>query len=128
MKVAFATNDEIHVNSHFGFCETFSVYEITQDKYEKLSPQKVVVEEIMEESGRIDARVNAVSDCTLLFITQIGPSAAARVTKNKIMPIKVKDGTPILEQLDRLLEMLKNKPPLWLAKVLNEGKEKDEVI
>lgn len=126
MKVAFATDDEKHVNSHFGFCETFSVYELSLGKYEKLAPRKVVIVQNMEEAGRIEARVNAVNDCTLLFITQIGPAAAARVTRNKIMPIKVEDGTTIQEQLDRLMFMLKNRPPLWLAKALNESKLKDE--
>lgn len=121
MKVAFATDDTKHVNSHFGFCYKFAVYEVTPGKYQELPARDVVVEKNMEESGRIEARLNAVVDCTLLFITQIGPAAAARVTRNKIMPIKVEDGTSIVDQLNRLMEMLKKKPPVWLAKALNES-------
>lgn len=128
MKVAFATNDAKHVNSHFGFCEKFAVYEVTHGKYVELPARQVVIEQNMEESGRIEARVNAVKDCTLLFITQIGPAAAARVTRNKIMPIKVEEGTTIEQQLNRIMDMLKNKPPVWLTKALNESDLMGEMI
>ncbi|MNE99204.1 hypothetical protein D3C80_1978460 [compost metagenome] len=54
---------------------------------------------------------------------QIGASAAARVTRRKIMPVKVPFGSPIDEQVKRLVEMLQGKPPMWLAKVLRAEEE-----
>lgn len=43
------------------------------------------------------------------------------------MPVKVPPGSPIEEQLKRLVEMLQGKPPMWLAKVLRaEEAEKNE--
>lgn len=127
MKIAFASDDGEHVNTHFGFCEKFEIYEVTAKLYERLPAKIVEANQFIDEFGRIESRVNAVKDCTLLFITQIGPAAAARVTRNKIMPIKVDDGTKITEQLERLMTMLKNRPPLWLAKAINESAQKDEV-
>jgi len=56
-----------------------------------------------DEAGKIDSRLEAVSDCTLIFIMQIGASAAARVTRRKIMPVKVAMGSPIDEQVKRLV-------------------------
>lgn len=123
MKVAFATDDGKHVNTHFGFCDSFEIYSITDESYEKVKTSIVVSGEDQSENGRIENRLEAVIDCTLLFITQIGPAAAARVTRNKIMPIKVEDNSPIEVHLERLLTMLQSKPPMWLKKVLNESKK-----
>jgi len=124
MKVAFASDDGLTVNTHFGYAASFEVYEITTEKYEKLPKREVKLEEEESENSKIENRLHAVLDCTLLFINQIGPAAAARVTRNQIMPIKVDVNTSIQEQLERLLQMLQNKPPMWLAKAMqsvNEG-------
>ncbi|MGN8843889.1 NifB/NifX family molybdenum-iron cluster-binding protein [Niallia sp. HCP3S3_B10] len=123
MKIAFATDDGKHVDTHFGYTESFDIYDISKEKYEKVQTRVVSCASEISENNRIDYRINIIVDCKLLFITQIGPAAAARVTRNKIMPIKVKEGTLIQEQLDRLLLLLQSKPPLWLAKALNSEKE-----
>lgn len=129
MKVAFATDDERIVNSHFGRCELFIIYDITPEKYSWYTTRYVSSNPDDDEYGKIDKRVGAISDCSLVFVTQIGPTAAAKVTKQKIMPIKVETGTEILQQLDRLLVMLQNKPPLWLAKIMKqESQNREEVI
>ncbi|WP_258535713.1 nitrogen fixation protein NifX [Bacillus sp. 03113] len=128
MKVAFATGDGEHIDTHFGFCEAFDIYEITKEKYEKLVTREIADDLDGSENGRIEDRLNMVIDCTLLFITQIGPAAAARVTRSKIMPVKVKEGTSIQEQLDKLLAMLQTNPPLWLAKALNSREETESSL
>ncbi|UQZ33197.1 nitrogen fixation protein NifX [Paenibacillus sp. PK3_47] len=118
MKVAFATDDGSRVNAHFGQSPMFAVYNVTKNGGEFLELRRLPVVLNQDEAGKIDSRLEAVSDCTLLFIMQIGASAAARVTRRKIMPVKVPHGSPIEEQVKRLAEMLQGKPPMWLAKVL----------
>ena len=82
----------------------------------------------MMNSGELKNGLRPLTDCALVFITAIVPSAAARVTRNKIMPIKVEMGTGIKEQLDRLLLMLQNKPPLWLAKIMKQNNHDQEEV
>jgi len=119
VKVAFATDDGLRVNAHFGQSPMFAVYNITKSGAELVELRKLPDAFNMDEAGKIDSRLEAVSDCTLIFLMQIGASAAARVTRRKIMPVKVPFGSPVEEQVKRLLEMLQGKPPLWLAKVLH---------
>lgn len=129
MKIGFSTADGKTINTHFGHSESFDIYEINSKKYYKHMTRKVKIPENYRESSRIEARLNAISDCTILFITQIGPAAAARVTRSKIMPVKVNEGTEVIDQLDRLLIMLQNKPPLWLRKILNDSESlKEETL
>jgi nitrogen fixation protein NifX len=108
----------------------FAVYNVTKSGASLVELRKLPAVLNQDEAGKIDSRLDAVSDCTLIFIMQIGASAAARVTRRKIMPVKVPFGSPIEEQLKRLVEMLQGKPPMWLAKVLraeeNSGSEGGE--
>ncbi|SDY24322.1 nitrogen fixation protein NifX [Evansella caseinilytica] len=120
MKVAFASNDGVYINTHFGLANSFEIYDISAEKYHNAGPRFVMNRDDQGEGGRLEERVNSVADCTLLFITQIGPAAAARVTRSNIMPIKVDEDTRIVDQLERLQQLLKKKPPMWLAKAMNE--------
>ncbi|WP_150269555.1 nitrogen fixation protein NifX [Paenibacillus tepidiphilus] len=126
MKVAFATNDGSRVNAHFGQATLFAVYNVTKQGGELLEMRRIPAVLNQDEAGKIDSRIEAVGDCTLIFIMQIGASAAARVTRRKIMPVKVPMGSPIDEQVKRLVEMLQGKPPMWLAKVLRAEEEQAE--
>ncbi|WNS43443.1 nitrogen fixation protein NifX [Paenibacillus sp. MMS20-IR301] len=123
MKIAFATDDGNRVNAHFGQSPMFAVYNVTKAGAELIELRKLPAVLNQDEAGKIDSRLEAVGDCTLIFIMQIGASAAARVTRRKIMPVKVPPGSPIDEQLKRLVEMLQGKPPMWLAKVLRAEEE-----
>ncbi|WP_151736604.1 nitrogen fixation protein NifX [Paenibacillus tengchongensis] len=126
MKVAFATDDGTRVNAHFGQAPVFAVYNVSKQGGELLEMRRIPAVLSQDEAGKIDSRIDAVEDCTLIFIMQIGASAAARVTRRKIMPVKVPVGSPIDDQVKRLVEMLQGKPPMWLAKVLRAEEEQGE--
>ncbi|OIJ21252.1 nitrogen fixation protein NifX [Anaerobacillus alkalidiazotrophicus] len=117
MKVAFSSTNSTDIDAHFGQCPFFTIYEIKDDNYSLLEIRKVDVESL-NEMDRIETRVNLIKDCKLVFLTQIGPTAAAKVTNSKIMPVKVSEDTTIFEQMERLVNMLKTKPPIWLAKAM----------
>ncbi|WP_044481472.1 NifB/NifX family molybdenum-iron cluster-binding protein [Paenibacillus antibioticophila] len=118
MRVAFATDDGVHVNAHFGHSPMFAVYEVRPGDARFIENRTVPTQISSDETGKIDVRISLIADCTLVFLMQIGASAAARVTRRKMMPVKVPPGVPIEEQIGRLLEMLRGKPPMWLSKVL----------
>lgn len=118
MRVAFATDDGVHVNAHFGHSPMFAVYEVRPGDARFIENRTVPTQISSDETGKIDVRISLIGDCTLVFLMQIGASAAARVTRRRMMPVKVPPGVPIEEQIGRLLEMLRGKPPMWLSKVL----------
>lgn len=118
MRVAFATDDGSHVNAHFGYSPMFAVYEVRPGEAKFLENRSVPMQITRDELGKIETRIALIEDCTLVFLVQIGASAAARVTRRKMMPVKVAPGVAIEEQVGKLLEMLRGKPPMWLSKVL----------
>lgn len=125
MKVAFATEDGKRVDSHFGRCSCFSIFEVNENQYQWLKAREVSEGGVRVESEKIERRVDAVRDCTLLFVCQIGPAAAAKVTRAGVMPLKVEEGAEIIGQLERLQAMLQNKPPLWLVKAMRKTEEEE---
>jgi nitrogen fixation protein NifX len=128
-KVAFATTDGIKVDEHFGRAGQFVIYEITKDGYRFIELRKFAEGrdiEIEETKGmgevhesRVQKKVDKLSDCKIVYLTEIGGPSAARLVNKGIMPVKVKEGVLIEETLQKLLETIEKSPPLWLKKALN---------
>lgn len=130
MKVGFATTDGIHVDEHFGRAGMFAVYELTPDSYSFAELRKFadgIDQAVVETRGmghahdeKVQDKVDRLADCKIVYLTEIGGPSAARLIKKGIMPIKVKDIVTIKESLDKLLETVKDAPPPWLRKALNQ--------
>lgn len=122
LRVAFATNDNITVDGHFGSCGQFNIYSIDTDNYQKID---VRITDDEQEEDKNNARAELIRDCHLLFCASIGGPAAARVISFDIHPMKCKpvnDVFPeITEQMDLLLQrMQSNSLPPWLAKLTGQ--------
>ncbi len=127
MKIAFATKDGKKINEHFGHSKSFAIYEITPDSYTFLENRDVVAQKggMSEEEDKIDSRVKTILDCAMVYVAQIGGTAAAKVIKNKIHPMQAKNEEEIEETLERLKVVLASPPP-WLRKVLLKDNEPAE--
>jgi len=71
------------------------------------------------DENKLTPRINAVRACILVYVTAIGGSAAARLIRERVTPIRNPNPSePIESLLDRLVVMLQGTPPPWLRKVL----------
>jgi len=122
MKIAFTTEDQIHINSHFGWAKKIDVYEVSTEGYELL--KTLTFDGDLKEDGNEDKlvpKLEALKDCTIVYVSAIGGSAAARLIKHKITPIKARsEEEEITEVLTKLVETLKGNPPPWLRKALQQ--------
>ncbi len=120
MKIAFTTSDNIHINAHFGSATKIDVYEVDQTKYEFI--QTLKFDGNLSEDGNEDKllpKIEALHDCTIVYVSTIGGSAAARLIKQKITPIKAQsEEQEITEILTKLVQTLNGNPPPWLRKAL----------
>lgn len=126
MKVAFATQDLHMLDAHFAGARNFAVYEIAPDGYRFVEAVRFDAGSKQDgnhaEDGhdRLEARISAIDDCSLLFVAAIGGPAAARVVAHRIHPVKVPRPEPIADILERLKTMLNGSPPPWLRKALRK--------
>lgn len=125
MKIAFATQDLKNADAHFGWAANIAIYELGPERWHHLNT--VVFEDRPEEDGNEDklmARIEAIKDCALLYVTAIGGSAAARVVAKKVHPIKLPSPEPIEALLLKLQAVLNGVPPPFLRKAMLRDQER----
>jgi len=124
MKIGFTTTDRVHINAHFGWAKDIDIYEISDQGYQFLETLHFDGE--LKEDGnesKLAAKLAALSDCTIVYVAAIGGSAAARLIKKGVTPVKAKSETEeITEVLTKLVKTLKGNPPPWLRKALQPKK------
>ncbi|BAU06534.1 nitrogen fixation protein NifX [Fischerella thermalis CCMEE 5273] len=122
MKIAFTTSDQVHVNAHFGWAKMIDVYEVSKDGYQFV--ETIKFNGNLKEDGNEDKlvpKLNALKECTIVYVAAIGSSAAAKLLKTGVTPIKARsEQDEIADTLNKLVETLKGSPPPWLRKALQQ--------
>ncbi|NES97503.1 MAG: nitrogen fixation protein NifX [Desertifilum sp. SIO1I2] len=122
MKIAFATNDLVHINAHFGWAKQLAVYDVTPQGFQFIETLEFAGD--LKEDGNEDKlvpKIEALTDCTIVYVSAIGGSAAARLIRRKITPIKANsEDDEIIGVLNKLVQTLNGNPPPWLRKVLQQ--------
>jgi nitrogen fixation protein NifX len=125
MKVAFATQDLKRVDAHFGWAKNIAIYDVNPDGHHFV--EAIQFDGDLKEDGNEDKlapKIEAIKDCTILYVAAIGGSGAARVVANNIHPMKVTQPEAIDDLCVNLEGVLKGSPPPWLRKVLAKGQER----
>ncbi|MEB3182574.1 MAG: nitrogen fixation protein NifX [Nostocaceae cyanobacterium] len=122
MKIAFTTSDRVHINAHFGWAKKIDVYDVSTEGYQFL--ETLTFDGELKEDGNEDKllpKIEALADCTIVYVSAIGGSAAARLIKKQITPVKARsEEEEIGEVLSKLVQTLKGNPPPWLRKALQQ--------
>ncbi|SEK09402.1 nitrogen fixation protein NifX [Paraburkholderia diazotrophica] len=128
MKIAFATQDKVHVDAHFGSAKNIVTYDVTADSHtfvEAFYFGDNLVEDGDED--KLTQKLEVIQGCAILYVAAIGGSGAARVVALKVHPVKVSQPESIEDILIKLRVVLKGSPPPWLRKALtkNAGRSYD---
>jgi nitrogen fixation protein NifX len=120
MKVAFATQNSETINAHFGWAKRIDVYDVDTRGYRFLETLEFGGD--LKEDGnedKLEPKLKALQGCTLVYVSAIGGSAAARLIRKNITPVKGQSEADDIEAvLTRLVATLKGNPPPWLRKAL----------
>jgi nitrogen fixation protein NifX len=125
MKVAFATQDLKRVDAHFGWAKNIAIYDVSPEGHRFI--EAIQFDGDLKEDGNEDKlapKIEAIKDCTILYVAAIGGSGAARVVANNIHPMKVAQPEAIDDLCVKLEDVLKGTPPPWLRKVLAKDQER----
>src|SRR5208283_2290674 len=125
MKIAFATQDLKRVDAHFGWAKNIAIYDVGPQGHRFL--EAVQFDGDLKEDGNEDKlapKLEAIKDCSILYVAAIGGSGAARVVANNIFPMKVQQPEKIVDLLEKLKVVLNGVPPPWLRKILSKKQER----
>lgn len=124
IKVAFASKDMETINAHFGGAKEFVVYKVSKDSFELDGVIKTDTSDLVGDD-KTDFKVKALNGINIMYCESIGGTAAAKVIRGGINPMKAQDGKKIEEVLSDLIEMINDNPPPWVRKIMNLEAEED---
>lgn len=116
LRVAFTSSAPGWLDAHFGNCNHFSVYEVSEQGFKWLDT-RTLTPDLKGEQRTIHA-VRLLSDCQLMMTLSIGGPPAARLINTGIMPVKWRQKTPVETPLEQLSTRLADNPAPWLRKLI----------
>ena len=120
IRVACASDTGELLDGHFGAARRFLIYQVSATESRLIAVRRV------DDSAAEDKnayRAGLIADCQVLYVASIGGPAAAKVIKLDIHPIKDAAGGSARERMIKLQDVLSNKAPPWLAKVMGKAPE-----
>lgn len=115
LRVAVASNNGEKLDGHFGSCNRFLVYLVSESQVLLAAARST--RETDEAEDRNMARAELIGDCHLVYMQSIGGPAAAKIVRAGIHPVKYPVGGEAREVLAQLQGTFSCPPP-WLAKLL----------
>ncbi len=118
LKVAFATKDMEEINAHFGGAKEFVVYNVSAAGFELSGVIKTDTQGV-EEDDKTDYRIRALEGVNIMYCESIGGTAAAKVIRAGIHPMKISDSARIETVLKSLVTMINGNPPPWIKNIMH---------
>ena len=118
MKVAFATKDLDLINAHFGGAKEFVVYNVSPDGFEVDGVIKTDTS-AMNGDEKTEFKVKALHGINIMYCESIGGTAAAKVIRAGMNPMKVQEPRKIEDVLKELVIMINDNPPPWIKRIMN---------
>lgn len=118
IKVAFATKDLETINAHFGGAKEFIVYKVSPEGFEVDGVIKTDTS-AMNGDEKTEFKVKALSGINMMYCESIGGTAAAKVIRAGMNPMKVLEPRKIEDVLEELVTMINDNPPPWIKRIMN---------
>ncbi len=118
MKVAFATKDMENINAHFGGAKEFVVYDVSKDGFALSGVIKTDTSKLTGDD-KTDFKVKALKGINIMYCESIGGTAAAKVIRAGMNPMKVQEPRKIEDVLGELVAMVNDNPPPWVKRIMN---------
>lgn len=116
MKISFASTDGVHVNQHFGWCDTFYMYEVNEEGYHFIKELDASLK-LEDEIDKLEYKINSLEDSDIVCVLQIGSKASTMVQKSGIYPMSSNEEN-IEYVITKIQKMMRENPPLWLKRIL----------
>lgn len=130
IRVAFCSEDEQYIDAHFARSSNIIIYEFVPSSFYKVDihsfkskgikdndPKEILEHQNYEredEEKRLLERIEAVKGCSILYCSQIGGPAVARLMQHNVFPLKTQGEMRIDDAAQRLHQMFIHNTPHWL--------------
>ena len=123
IRVAIVSEDGVHIAGQFSVCKQFYIYQVSALKQQLIQVRATETPSAKKAIQKHHYRAELIQDCQVLYCLSIGGSAAAKVVKHGVHPLKVNSMAVITDILEQLQFVLSTSPPPWLAKAMGVPKD-----
>lgn len=142
LKVAFATDDRVRVNQHFGASVGFAIFALDGERAQLVSVAEFAEEDsdcneseasaqgnageagVGRSHNKLPAKIAALSGCAAVYCLAVGGSAVRQLVAAGVQPIRLEDETGIERLLGELQKAVREGGVPWVEKAL--GRDKDD--
>ncbi len=119
IRVAVASDRAEKINGSFGSCARYLIYQVSATEVRLIAVREVG--KFTADDDKHARRASLIRDCHVLYTTQIGGPAAAKVVRAGVHPMKIDAPVGARVLIRQLQSVLHSSPPPWLAKAMGEG-------
>lgn len=124
LQVAFATDDRVRVNQHFGASVGFAIYALDGERARLVSVAEFAEESMDGNENKLPAKIAALSGCAAVYCLAVGGSAVRQLIAGGVQPIRLEEETSIERLLGELQKAVREGGVPWVEKAL--GRDKDD--
>lgn len=141
LKVAFATDDRVRVNQHFGAAVGFAIYALDGERAKLVSVAEFPPESMdgneseasaqgnAGEAGvgrshnKLPAKIAALDGCAAVYCLAVGGSAVRQLLAAGVQPLRLDDNASIDRLLGELQQAVRHGGVPWVEKALGRSKD-----
>lgn len=118
LKVAFASDDRVAVNQHFGAARGFAIYALDLDRAKLVEVAEFAAEAMDGNEDKLSVKIAALQGCAAVYCLAVGGSAARQLLASGIQPVRLDDEAAIEPLLTQLRAAIRDGGVPWLDKLL----------
>ena len=118
LRVAFATDDRVAVNQHFGAAVGFAIYALDAERAKLVQVAEFAAESMDGNEDKLAAKIDALAGCAAVYCLAVGGSAVRQLLAGGIQPVRLDEPTAIETLLTRLRAAIRVGGIAWIDRVV----------
>ena len=118
LKVAFATDNRVDVNQHFGSARGFAIYALDAAGGRLVEASEFAEEAMDGNEDKLIARIDALAGCAAVYCLAAGASAVRQLLARGVQPMRLDEPTAIEPLIAELGKALRDGGVPWIDKAV----------
>lgn len=121
LKVAFATDNRIDVNQHFGSTRGFAIYALDGERGQLVGVSEFPEDAMDGNEDKLIPRIDALAGCAAVYCLAAGASAVRQLLACGVQPLRLDEPRAIEPLLAELGRAVRDGGVPWIDKALRRG-------
>ena len=118
LRIAFASNDRLHVNQHFGAAEGFFIYDVSLDKASLVAVGEFPATSMDGNEDKLAAKIDFLDGCAAVFVLAVGGSAIKQLMAAGVQPVRIDGANRVGDLLADIQTGMRDGGVPWIDKAL----------